>query len=61
MRLGKEEAEAALREPHVKEFDITGRPTKGWVLVEPESVEGDDQLSGWIERATKFVRKPPAK
>jgi len=34
---------------------------KGWVLVEPGSVEGDDQLSGWIQRATKFMRTLPAK
>src|SRR5215475_6750822 len=51
VRLGPEEGEEALKEPHVKEFDITGRAMKGWVLVEPEGVEGDDQLSDWIERA----------
>jgi TfoX/Sxy family transcriptional regulator of competence genes len=61
VRLGPEEGEEALKEPHVKEFDITGRPMKGWVLVEPEGVEDDEQLSGWIECATKFVQKLPAK
>ena len=34
---------------------------KGWVLVGPEGVEGDDQLKGWIDRATRFVRTLPAK
>jgi TfoX/Sxy family transcriptional regulator of competence genes len=61
VRLGEEEGQEALKEPHVKEFDITGRAMKGWVLVEPEGVEDDKQLKGWIERATKFVRKLPAK
>jgi TfoX/Sxy family transcriptional regulator of competence genes len=61
VRLGPDQAEEALKEPHVKKFDITGRPMKDWVLVEPESVEADDQLSGWIERATRFVRTLPAK
>jgi hypothetical protein len=61
VRLGQELAEEALREPHVKEFDITGRPMKGWVLVEPEGVDDDLKLSGWIQRALKFVRKLPAK
>ena len=60
-RLGPDEGEAALREPHVKEFDITGRAMKGWVLVGPEGVEEDDQLKDWIERATRFVRTLPAK
>jgi TfoX/Sxy family transcriptional regulator of competence genes len=61
VRLDPDEGEEALREPHVREFDITGRPMKGWVLVEPQGVEGDDQLAGWIERAVKFVRALPAK
>jgi hypothetical protein len=61
VRLGPDQAEEALLEPHVKEFDITGRPMKGWVLVEPEGVEGDDQLAGWIQRAMKFVGTLPAK
>src|ERR1700675_1053148 len=56
VRLGPDQAEEALLEPHLKEFDITGRPMKGWVLVEPEGVEDDEQLSDWIHRATKFVR-----
>jgi hypothetical protein len=61
VRLGPEDSEEALLEPHVKEFDITGRPMKGWVLVEPEGVTGDNQLKGWIQRAVKFVGMLPAK
>jgi hypothetical protein len=61
VRLGKDEGEEALREPHVKEFDITGRPMRNWVLVGPEGVEGEDQLAGWIQRAVKFVGALPAK
>jgi TfoX/Sxy family transcriptional regulator of competence genes len=61
VRLGPDNHDDALLEPHVREFDITGRAMKGWVLVEPEGVEDDDQLKGWIERATKFVRALPAK
>jgi TfoX/Sxy family transcriptional regulator of competence genes len=61
VRLGPDQAEEALNEPHVKEFAITGRPMKAWVLVEPEGVEGDDQMSGWIQRAVTFVGKLAAK
>jgi TfoX/Sxy family transcriptional regulator of competence genes len=61
VRLGPEEGEEALKEPHVKKFDITGKPMKNWVLVESEGVEDDEQLSGWIQRAVKFVGKLPAK
>jgi TfoX/Sxy family transcriptional regulator of competence genes len=61
VRLGQEQAEEALLEPHVKVFDITGRPMKGWALVEPQGINGDDELKGWMQRAIKFVGKLPAK
>ncbi len=60
-RLGPDEGEAALLEPHVRAFDITGKPMQNWVAVEPEGVEDDDQLKAWVERATKFVRTLPKK
>jgi TfoX/Sxy family transcriptional regulator of competence genes len=61
VRLGPDEGDEALKEPHVKEFDITGRPMKGWVLVGPQGVADEEQLDGWIRRAVKFVGKLPAK
>ena len=61
VRLGSEESDKALREPYVREFDITGRPMKGWVMVEPTGVEDEDQLTGWIHRGRKFVARLPAK
>ena len=60
-RLGPDESELALLEPHVRAFDITGRPMRNWAAVGPGGVEDDDQLSGWIERAMKFVRTLPKK
>lgn len=60
-RLGPGESDVALQEPFVREFDITGKPMKGWAMVGPEGVEEDDQLSGWVERAMRFVKTLPAK
>jgi hypothetical protein len=61
VRLNPDETEDALREPFVKEFDITGRPMKGWVLVEPGGVKNDGQVKDWIGRTVKFVGKLQAK
>jgi TfoX/Sxy family transcriptional regulator of competence genes len=61
VRLAPEEYENALLESHVGEFNITGRSMKGWVLVAPEGVEDDEQLSGWIQRSVRFIAKLPAK
>lgn len=60
-RLGSEQASQALKAEHVKVFDITGRPMKGWVLVEPDGVENDQQLQGWIDSALTFVTTLPKK
>ncbi len=60
-RLGPDEGEAAMGESHVRAFDITGKPMRNWVAVEPEGIEDDDQLNGWIERAIKFVKTLPRK
>jgi TfoX/Sxy family transcriptional regulator of competence genes len=61
VRLGPAKGDEALKEPHVSEFNITGRSMKGWVLVAPQGVKDDDQLKGWVQRAVEFVGKLPDK
>ena len=61
VRLGPEQAEEALLEPHVGEFDITGKAMKGWVMVGPDGVADDAGVKGWVQRAVKFVGKLPGK
>jgi TfoX/Sxy family transcriptional regulator of competence genes len=61
VRLSQDDGDEALREQHVKAFDITGRPMKGWVLVAPDGVQDDNELNAWIQRAVKFVETLPAK
>jgi TfoX/Sxy family transcriptional regulator of competence genes len=61
VRLGHDKYHDALAEPHVREFDITGKPMKGWIMVEPEGVQDDDQLKDWVGRATTFVKTLPKK
>ncbi|MGI8981053.1 MAG: TfoX/Sxy family protein [Pirellulaceae bacterium] len=60
-RLGPSQGEKALAEERVKPFDITGKAMKGWVLVEPDGIESDEQLAGWVKRAMEFVKGLPKK
>ena len=60
-RVGLDEYHYSLLEPHVGEFNITGKALKGWVLVGPEGVGSDEQVSEWLQRAIKFVVKLPSK
>lgn len=61
LRLGEENAKKALELPFVKAFDITGRPMKGWVMVEGEGFPTDDRLEAWLNQAGDFVRTLPPK
>ncbi|MBY0527478.1 MAG: TfoX/Sxy family protein [Gemmataceae bacterium] len=60
-RLSVDDYADALKERFVREFDITGRPMKGWVVVESGGIQGDEELKEWIGQAVKFVGKLPAK
>jgi TfoX/Sxy family transcriptional regulator of competence genes len=61
VRLGPERAADALSEPHVRVFDFTGRPMRGWVVVEPDGLDTDAELADWLDRARAFVDELPAK
>jgi len=61
VRVGPDEYEAALGEPYAREFDVTGRPMRGWVMVEPDGIESGGALERWVDRAVQFVRTLPRK
>ena len=61
VRLDADAGAAALDEPHVRPFDITGRPMRGWILVDPAGIEDDHALNEWLRRALEFVQTLPAK
>lgn len=60
VRLGHEAGGSALDEPHTRPMDVTGRPMKGWVIVEAAGHSGKN-LRAWLERAHAFVSTLPAK
>jgi TfoX/Sxy family transcriptional regulator of competence genes len=56
LRLGEEKTEPALKFPYVRSFDITGRPMKGWVMVQEEGFRGEKELKDWLDKAKAFVK-----
>ena len=60
-RLGIEQAIIALKEPDVRAMDLTGRPMKGWIIVELDGIDSDRRLTHWIDLSTTFARTLPAK
>jgi TfoX/Sxy family transcriptional regulator of competence genes len=55
LRLGEDLAKGALTLPSVRPFDITGKPMKGWVMVEPAGFQSDEDLKEWLAKAREFV------
>lgn len=61
VRVDPEKHIALLKKPHVRPFDMTGRPMKGWLVVEAEGVKSDKQLSRWLKEGLEFASTLPEK
>ena len=61
VRVGPAGYEEALALPHAGVMDITGRPMRGWVLVQPAGLESDAGLNRWVGHGAGFAATLPAK
>lgn len=62
VRVGPEGHNAALKEAHVRPFDLSGgRPARGWVLVKPSGLKTEAALKKWVDRGLTFARSLPPK
>ena len=61
LRLGPQGAADALKEPHTRPMDFTGRPSTGMVYVEPAGFASDAALRSWVRAAVRFVKSLPPK
>lgn len=61
IRTGPDASGEALRLPHSRPMDFTGRPMKGFVFVAPEGFQSDRDLKSWTQRGLDFVLAQPPK
>jgi TfoX/Sxy family transcriptional regulator of competence genes len=61
LRLGAEGAAEALREPHTRPMDFTGRSMASMVYVMSEGYATEPALRGWVRKAVAFASSLPAK
>jgi len=59
VRVGPDDSERLLEEPHVRPMDFTGRPMRGFLYVDPAGIETPRTLQAWVDRATRFVDALP--
>jgi hypothetical protein len=56
LRVDPAEAGSLISEPHVRRFEMRGREMDGWLRVDAEVVEGDDDLRGWVRHGVTYAR-----
>ena len=61
VRVGADAYEEALLEPYCGPMDFTGRPMRGFVVVEAEGIASDSDLGGWLDRGVGFALSLPPK
>ena len=61
VRVGADAYDEALSEPHCGPMDFTGRPMRGFVVVESEGVASEAGLEEWVGRGVGFALTLPPK
>ncbi len=61
VRVAPEDYDAAVKRPHARVFDLTGKPMKGFILVSSKAYRSDETLKDWVTAGTKCARALPAK
>src|SRR5512140_738234 len=59
VRLDKAVHAEAMARPHTHPFDLTGKPMAGWLMVDPEGCESDEDLADWVWQGVKYARTLP--
>jgi hypothetical protein len=60
-RVGPNQYADALRRPHAREMDFTGKPMVGFVYVAPPGFESDEDLRVWVTMCERYVLSLPEK
>jgi TfoX/Sxy family transcriptional regulator of competence genes len=59
VRIDPEKQNTLLKKAHAKPFDLTGKPMKGWLVVEADGVKTGRQLSSWVKEGVEFALTLP--
>jgi hypothetical protein len=61
VRLDPGDTEDALKDRHVRLFDLSGRPMKGWILVAPAGLKTPAALGRWVAVGLEYAASLPKK
>ncbi|HJS94572.1 MAG TPA: TfoX/Sxy family protein [Solirubrobacteraceae bacterium] len=61
LRCDPEETDTLIRQPHVGRFEMRGRQMDGWLRVDAEAVETQEDLERWVAVGVDYARSLPPK
>ncbi len=56
LRVDPAQTEVLVSEPSVRRFEMRGREMDGWLRVDAEAVDGDDELRVWVGHGVRYAR-----
>ena len=59
LRIPPDRTDELLTREHTRPFEMRGKAMTGWLRVDAEGVEDDDQLRAWVEIGVDHVRTMP--
>ncbi len=61
LRIDPADAESLVSEPHARRFEMRGREMDGWLRVDAQGLESDDDLRRWVSHGVAYARSLPTK
>lgn len=61
VRLDPAQTDQALSQRHTRLFDLSGRPMKGWILVQPKGLTTQAAVAKWVQVGVKYASSLPPK
>ncbi len=61
LRIDPAQSESLVSEPHVRRFEMRGREMDGWLHVDADAIEIDDDLRRWVSHGVTYARSLPPK
>jgi hypothetical protein len=61
VRVGPDHTDAALARPGARIFDMTGRPMRGWIVVDGAALAEDEVFGAWVDEGHDFAAGLPHK
>ena len=61
LRVGPDRHDEAMKSKDAKPFSLTGRPSKGWILIRPAGLKSPATLKKWVHMGVDFAMTLPPK